>query len=120
MTKHEAYLTWAPPDSIWSPWAKPVCFAHMGDGPAEDAAAIGAPVMNDVPPVTERIAIIVDLPGPAGVSEALGIATRGYRPVPLYNAAPARNEVVNVSAIVWTLQAAATALAGVRLPPDAP
>src|SRR5580765_130756 len=88
MNKVEVFSTWAPENSIWSPWAKPVLFAHL-DSALSYIPVAGAP--GDVswsPPPDERVAIVLDLPGAEGVIIGLALAVRGYRPVPLYNALP--------------------------------
>jgi hypothetical protein len=76
--------------------------------------------------------LILDLPGPEGVLYGLALASRGYRPVPLYNAVPGPwatvpasgtdrpVSAVDVLPIVSALKSGAPLLARVSLPNDAP
>jgi hypothetical protein len=122
MSDERTYAVWAPEGATWSRWVKPVLFASM----EWSAAPPIAPPAWDVPwaPAPEgRIAIVLDLPGPGAVEAALGLAARGYRPVPLYNAVPGPTigmEMVHVNAIVRALQGGTEALRALSLPPDAP
>lgn len=133
MTKDEIFAIWAPEDSPWSRWAKPVLFAHL-DSPGSHMP--GQEPRQDVgwaPPPSEKVALVLDLPGAAGVLAGLALAKNGYRPVPLYNAVPLpSNEplvdtetgravaAVNVFPVMISLRSGATELAGLRLPNDAP
>src|SRR5580658_7817741 len=103
MNKEEIYSAWAPSSSRWSTWAKPVLFAHLHllrDAPAID-------VVGDTswsPPAHAKTALVLDLPGAAGVQMGVGLAQKGYRPVPLYNAipCPVAESVINPLAIHHT------------------
>jgi len=133
MNKEEIFSIWAPENSIWSRWAKPVLFAHL------DSALSHIPVTSvpgDVswpPPPEERVAIILDLPGADGVLTGLALAGRGYRPLPLYNALPlpfgqtllspatiSRVAAVDVLPIISALRTGAKLLAQSTLPSDTP
>lgn len=90
MNKDEIFLIWAPAESPWSCWAKPVLFAHL-DLKWTGELSAATEVMTDVswaPPVQEKVALVLDLPGAEGIFTGLALAERGYRPVPLYNALP--------------------------------
>ena len=133
MNKEEIFSIWAPENSIWSRWAKPVLFAHL------DSALSYIPVTNapvDVswsPSPDEKVAIVLDLPNAEGVLIGLVLAGRGYRPVPLYNALPlpfgqtllspatiSRVAAVDVLPIISALRTGSKSLAQVSLPSDAP
>jgi hypothetical protein len=94
MTEAEIFEIWAPPLGAWSPWCKPVLFAHLsehdpGAPPESPAAPDLALDLDGMPRAPERVAIVVDLPGAMSVNAGLLLAERlGYRPVPLFNAAP--------------------------------
>jgi len=127
VNKYQTYAAWAPPSSIWSVWAKPVVFAHMPAKPMEpgEPSTVDAPVPLDVPPVAERCAVILDLPAADAVAFAPALAEAGYRPVPLYNAAPALppapgGAALDVMPILRALRAAAPLLAALGVPDDAP
>jgi len=85
--KDEIFGIWAPPQSPWSPWVKPVLFSFM-DG-VFDVRSVGSVLFDrDWVPKPTSAAIVVDLPGEEGVRWGLKLAGLGYRPVPLYNALP--------------------------------
>ena len=121
MTTTEVFDAWAPRESVWSVWAKPVLFAHLPRA-VSATTAIEPQVLPFAP--AERTAIILDLPGAAAIPLALDLASRGHRPVPLYNACPAGaaggTEVVPVRPILDALTAAADALRELAITPDAP
>lgn len=130
MTKHEIFALWAPDDSAWSPWVKPVLFAHLSEWVT--------PSNFDIPPVPPWLpaadggsALVFDVPGDAGVWLGLRAAEAGYRPVPLYNGCPAPSDsligeqrsdmsLVDVVPILRAIVAASPRLAELRFAPDAP
>jgi hypothetical protein len=87
LTKDEIYAVWAPQDSVWSPWVKPVLFSFVGAA-IETRPARSAAFNPDWVPAPGSTAFILDLPSEEGVLWALKLAQLGYRPVPLYNALP--------------------------------
>jgi hypothetical protein len=125
MTRDELLDAWAPTGGVWSDWAKPVLFAHW---PRPVSAVADAPPIDLawVPPATERVALLIDLPGPASVHVGLALAGAGYRPVPLFNAVPPPAEgdpsaaVVPVEPILAALAHGADQLRAAALPADAP
>lgn len=132
MNKEEIFSIWAPDESPWSRWTKPVLFAHL-DAPISQAAENLSRDVIWIPAPEERVAIVVDLPGAEGVQVGIDLAARGYRPVPLYNAVPlpfaaqVLNPVatgfvaaVDVLPIVSALAESSSQLAQITLPPDAP
>lgn len=129
MNKEEIFAAWAPEASLWSRWAKPVLFAHLSP------AALPGPVPETLPDLgwladpSELTAVILDLPGAEGVSTAVALAERGYRPVPLYNAVPRPAEGLmsgsSVAAVdLWPVMIAlvrgAEQLARLEISPAAP
>jgi hypothetical protein len=133
MNKEEIFSVWAPDDSPWSPWVKPVLFAFV-DSPLAHIPVVG--VADDVswcPASAANAALVLDLPGLEGVLTGLALAKRGYRPVPLYNAIPlpfgspqvdpltGRTVAsVDVQPIISALRAGAETLGRLELPIDAP
>src|SRR5438270_13651085 len=86
VNKYEVFELWAPDESIWSQWVKPVLFAHMPAAPASDdvvPAATTWPPINWLPAADGGTALILDVPCDAGVWLGLRAAEAGYRPVPL-------------------------------------
>jgi len=132
MNKHTLYGHWAPPQSIWSPWVKAAPFAYLeGEVRPPDVSIASEFDFNGVPEPSERFAIMLDLPGPAAVAAAITLATRGYRPVSLFNACPpwpvhdwpdgpSMISAVDVNAQLRALAASAETLASLSLQPDAP
>ena len=146
MKPSELYKLWAPEDSIWSKWAKPVLFAdemitRAGPNPAAASTNIFLPSVRDdmtgrdepdpaapapllsadlAPAADGGTAIILDLPGAGAVQQGLALSQRGFRPVPLFNGVAGPSALINVAPIIFALQAAADALAGLQLPAGAP
>ena len=89
MKPEEVYLAWAPPDSIWSPWAIPVPFAQIVCVLLDATREMEG--VNDLAgglsPAPD-LAVILDLPGDQAVQLSLALASRGFRPVPLIDGSP--------------------------------
>jgi hypothetical protein len=132
MDKQELYNIWAPPYSVWSPWAKPVLFAHY-PMPLPELVPPPPPDLSEIPSALgeagqERWAVVVDLPGPQSVFVGLALAEIGYRPVPLFNACPppahyppqSRQAVVDMDIILAALVLGAERLKAISLPDNAP
>jgi hypothetical protein len=129
MTKEQrlkCFEVWAPAESPWSVWTKPVLFAVMeGSPPSEPLAYYDG---EWLPQFSQTIAIVLDLPGTESVSAGFVLALRGWRPVPLYNAIPSplsdsRNDqsaLVDVRPIMNALWQATDVLAKLELHADAP
>ena len=100
-----AYKIWAPENSVWTVWAKPVLFANT----AVYDYTLNIPQINWVSlnQIDSDTMIIVDLPGKDGIEESLALAQQnGYRPVPLYNGVSGPNPdimIVEVRDIVNAL-----------------
>src|ERR1044071_4252665 len=123
MDAQQLFEIWAPADSVWSRWAKPVLFASLADtsGPLLPAEAGEAP-----PPETgfgvnadPQAAYIVDLPGSAAVDRGLALARDGCRPVPLFNTARHKAAVLELEPLLARLVAGGAGLARGRNPPAA-
>ena len=115
------YKMWAPEDSIWTVWAKPVLFF--------DSVVSGYHLeipkldwISEENPENDTM-IILDLPNKNGVEEGLALARIGYRPVPLYNGVNGPYEeamIINVRNIVSALYQGANMLQSFNLKNDAP
>ena len=120
MTNQDCFAIWAPEESVWSLWAKPVAFAGatmpLGGEPPIDPSALQMPGM---PESWTESAIVVDLPGEEAVGAGIALAERGYRPVPLFNGTHGPNAVIDVERITRALGLGAEALSLRPLPPDA-
>jgi hypothetical protein len=107
MTKEYIYNVWSPPAGPWSDWVKPVLFAHLDANAVlsiEDLP-IGPVDVSYAPRADGTTALVLDLAGSTAVWLALELARIGYRPVPLYNAAPALPGQIPVCDI-WPIMSA--------------
>ncbi|HMP76813.1 MAG TPA: hypothetical protein PKE12_11025 [Kiritimatiellia bacterium] len=122
MNTPSAFESWAPLESPWSPWVKPVLFAHGPSTfpPGFDTEPWKNQTMPQLPDVSQRMALVMDLPGGESVDAGLVAARAGYRPVPLYNAVTGPSPLVDVSVIRHRLICDADNLRGFRIARDAP
>jgi hypothetical protein len=133
MTNEEIFAAWSLEDSVWATWVKPVLFAHMDTASVTSANTGISRELGWAPAVEERTALVVDLPKDEGVWLGVELASRGYCPVPLYNALPlpfgapvfdAASQrpvaAVDVLPIVNALRHGAQKLAALKIPLDAP
>lgn len=124
MTHQHVFSVWSPSQSLWSPWVKPVLFAHISAATVhEDLPLIGAEAVDVswAPPADGSAAIVVDLPGAAGVNVAIALARLGYRPIPLYNAVPrAMGALCDLMPVVAALARVTPELEQLDLPINAP
>jgi hypothetical protein len=90
LTGEDALSAWAPEDAPWSPWVKPVLFAHIDRTPLESVAfrETALPEGWHAGLVAPGTALIIELPGEAAVWAGLAAAEVGFRPIPLFNALP--------------------------------
>jgi hypothetical protein len=127
MNQEAIFEIWAPDSAVWSPWVKPVLFAHLDGLPSETPGG-GAVAAAWAPAPESGTALILDLPGAEGIGQGLALAARGYRPVPLYNAVPGPDltldgallVAVEVRPIMAALRDGAEKLAALPLAPAAP
>lgn len=122
MTRMELYEAWAPPESVWSRWAKPVLFAEMPL--TQTSEALGDALVETTglscPAPDERTALVVELPGVQSVVAGADLARRGYRPVPLFNASSGPAAILDVERIKAALRRYAPTLGALSIPADAP
>jgi hypothetical protein len=111
MNAEQAYLIWAPEQSPWSPWAKPVLFASQSiwDDPGAEEPD-GPPAPSWVSALDASTAFVIDLPGAESVRRGVALARSGWRPVPLYNAVPGSAALVDVASIVLAMRRATALL----------
>jgi hypothetical protein len=136
MTREEIFDIWSPAHSPWSPWVKPVLFAHIPDAWSDEPAfALPAPPdLSFLQFPSARTALLIDLPGETAIPLALALAYRGLRPIPLYNGVPSQSRLtlaaasitsdtvacVNTWPIVAALFLATHELVRIPIPADAP
>ncbi|MBM4355304.1 MAG: hypothetical protein FJ109_16215 [Deltaproteobacteria bacterium] len=111
---------WAPLESPWAVWAKPVLFSLLDGVPPRPLPADALPAVDWAPPSESGTALIVDLPGAASVFEGLALAHRGYRPVPLFNGCGSMGAIVDVWPIVEALTDGIVVLRSQGLSAEAP
>jgi hypothetical protein len=118
MNGEDLFGIWAPADSRWSVWAKPVLFADIY-GAASATDPITFPEATPYLQMRDA-AVIVDVPGSDSVLYGIALARRGYQPVPLYNGGIAPGMLVNMGVIANFLGFCAAALKNCPLPAAAP
>jgi hypothetical protein len=143
MSKADVFQRWAPAGARWTPWVKPVLFAHLDDVEAVPPPQEAPPSWigpDLVEPMAEElrssegaqhpyrkasamddVAVVVDLPGARSALAGVALAAHGFRPVPLYNAIPASHPIVQIvdsRPIMAVLRQAADSLPALR--PEAP
>jgi hypothetical protein len=116
LAKH-VFEAWAPADSKWSVWAKPVLFMGTRLGAFDTDPTLLPPV--EAVAYAKRTAVIVDVTGPASVRMGLALAKAGYQPVPLYNSGGAPGEMIDMRRIAIELGPGAEMLRGLKRKPDA-
>lgn len=128
MNREEIFSAWALEESPWSPWVKPVLFAHI-ETDGSDIPSVATQVdVSWAPPSSENVALVLDLREAEGVLAGVALAGLGYRPVPLYNALPGPVHqylstpvaAVPVVPIIRALRDGAKQLAQFGLPAAAP
>jgi hypothetical protein len=112
------YEDWAPADSPWSAWAKPVLFGQMDGLEFRSVATDG--FAGRLPRFDRDVALVVDLEGSEAVRAGLELARRGWRPVPLFNATRGSKPLVDVFPTMTMLVAGGELIASTRIRPDAP
>jgi len=122
MQPSEIYRAWAPANSVWSQWAKPVIFAQITNELLLQVPRPRVPIKRDikVPDELQRAAIIVEMPGEESVLAGLGLAHTGYIPVPLYNSCVGPDPVVPLWSIIGAIAVGVEILSGLALAEDAP
>jgi hypothetical protein len=126
MKPSELYKLWAPEDSIWSNWAKPVLFADKTfiDGEPPESKQWQSLNIAWTPKPDSGTAIVLDLPGAEAVWYGMALSQQGFRPVPLYNGVRGPSlggsALVSVDAIIYALHSVEDTLLGLRLPANAP
>lgn len=115
------FAAWAPDESPWSAWVKPVLFTRLDvHGITDRPRALDPAVAARLPAQAAGTAIVVDLPGDASIRAGLELMRRGWRPVPLFNATTGDRALVDVKPICDLLRFGAEDLGQERLAGDAP
>lgn len=113
------YAAWAPDESPWSVWTKPVIFTYLTPSTVTPPAPWDDAGLQALKP-TDR-GIVVDLPGEESIACGIALARRGFRPIPLYNSTIGEGiEVLDLTPILNGLRWGANVLRELRLHPSAP
>lgn len=127
LTRTELHGLWAPDISVWSPWVKPVPFAFWPRPLKSEPASLRAEIhATPFPAPHSGHALIIDLPGGESVFCGALLATRGYRPVPIFASCPDNTAIrglhrcaVDAEAVITALAICAPNLAACQLLADA-
>lgn len=144
MTGKEIYKIWAPPEARWTAWVRPVPFVGIGKLSPSGADPVsfggtGSVAMShgetqgsyydaahdilDGNELKTDTAIILDLPGHEAILEAISLARKGFRPIPLYNGTreqPGAMALVDHHGLEQALLWGAMELVTIKLEKDAP
>jgi len=85
MTGKEIFKIWAPSNSKWTNWVRPVPFTAIND--KLELYKTNNFTIPDIKYIKELTcsAIIVDLPGLESIKEGIALSKMGFRPIPIYN-----------------------------------
>ncbi len=123
MTEKEIYRIWAPSGKKWTDWVRPVPFAGAKLCTKEyPQTQFTIPRTDYIDETFAGAALVVDLPGVAGIKEGIALAQAGYRPVPVYNGTIAQKNArftVNNDVIIYGLIHGAKYLSQIEIAPDA-
>lgn len=85
MTNKEIYQIWAPTGAKWVDWVRPVAFIDLMKELNRSYYKVDIPKIFYIDKLENDTAFIIDLPSYESVNESLGLASLGYRPIPVYN-----------------------------------
>lgn len=124
MNAKEIYKIWAPNNTKWTDWVRPVPFIGI-DHPQENHEIIDyeIPIINYVNELKNNIAIIIDIDGINSIKEGIALAQIGYRPIPIFNGTnpPKKTTSTTNNGIIETLLIwGAQELKSIQLKKDAP
>src|SRR5262245_43419791 len=128
MNANRIFESWAPRESVWSPWVKGVLFSFMEQLPGREFKVDEFDSENcALPPKREGWGLVIDLPGEDSVTYGLQMAAHGFRPVPVYTSVPWPEYFsswipvqVPMVAVIRALAAAESHLRQLNLAGDAP
>ena len=124
MTGRDIFKIWAPTESKWSPWVRPVPFVTIEDSKQKTCICnFVIPKVYYIDELKPDTAVILDLPEYESIPEGLALAKLGYRPVPLYNGTEGQEgamAIVDTNNIICALVWGASELNRIDIPDDAP
>lgn len=97
MNPLDIYRIWAPKESVWSAWVRPVSFLNIElcDGKYNG----NLPTLHYDKYIKSDTAVFLDMPGTQSILDGLVLALKGHQPIALFNASPAQ---LGASALVDT------------------
>lgn len=130
-TPEAIFEVWAPRESIWSAWAKPVLFLQITESMGSERYNVHDPALmqrlqQHVPELIgrsggRRTALVFDLPGASSIFAGLEAARHGFRPVPMFNCTTGPGaDVIPIRSLVESLRMSAGALRTMRLSDSSP
>ncbi len=120
-TPEDYFKVWAPSESVWSKWVKPVIFAQIPQRTIEPVPAARVEFdLSSLPGATDHTALVVNLEADNSVQAALALVQRGYRPVPLYNCWDGPGALIPLAPVLNAMVTATDSLRQSALGPDAP
>ena len=124
MTGRDIFKIWAPTNSKWTNWVRPVPFVGIDyNFNNYEVGDFSIPNCYFLKKLSTNTAIIVDLPGNESIKEGLAIAKLGFIPIPIYNGTDTQEgarATVDNQAIKTGLIEGATELKNMKINKDAP
>lgn len=120
MNRRELYLAWAPQESPWSPWVKPVGFDYERIPPPSETPRAEPAILYPGGKFDSGTAVIVDLRGIDSARMGVYLAEIGWRPVPVFTAAPVFGGIIDAISLVCELREGWERLARLSIAPAAP
>jgi len=130
MDGSQLFEVWAPPESVWSRWAKPALFTELPPEPniadtpmpvhSADSPPSPEPPPYEAGPMDTSTALVLDLPGVRSVEVGLAVARAGYRPVPMFNTVYHPAAIVPVEPILQQLRQGEPEMRSLVIPAGAP
>jgi hypothetical protein len=120
MSPEQMFAVWAPDDSVWSRWAKPVLFVNLAENILIKSEEAWQSLDAHWASTSGGTAAVVDLPGAQSVGMGIALARRGFRPVPLYNCCSGPAPVVDLSGLMDALSEGTEELKKHAVRDDAP
>ena len=85
MTGRDIFKIWAPEETKWTPWVRPVPFVNIDNNlKVYEVAEFIVPEEKYIK-LSLDTALIIDLPGNDSIKKGIAVSKIGFRPIPIYN-----------------------------------